>query len=121
MAAHIDRWDDILVDEAAETWSPPRNMVRWVDFLVFDILDDLCFGEEFNAKELRENKLKQIPHLIMKHVKLGYMVSKSSLLDLVLFLQPRGLGALQERIRHVDMKSVQWFFRESCEQAHRCT
>jgi hypothetical protein len=28
MAAHIDRWDDILVDEAAETWSPPRNMVQ---------------------------------------------------------------------------------------------
>jgi len=109
MAAHIDRWDELLAGDAAETWSPPRNMATWVDFLVFDILGDLFFGENFNAKEPGENKLKQIPHLIMRHMRLGYIISKSSLLDLVLFLQPRGLNALQERIRHVDMKAYNSF------------
>jgi cytochrome P450 len=105
MANHIDRWDELLFGDAAETWSPSRNMATWVDYLVFDIIGDLFFGENFKAKEPGENKLKHIPHLIMKNMKIGYIISKSSLLDLFVFFQPRGLHAVQARILHTDMKA----------------
>jgi hypothetical protein len=84
-------------------------MAEWVDYLVFDILGDLCFGEKFDTKELGENKLETLPHLVMKQATIGYMVSTSGLIDLVLFLQPRGLNKLQERIRHADVTQYnQW-------------
>ena len=113
MAAHIDRWIELLTASSGEDWSPPRNLGPSVDCLVFDLIGDLCFGESFNTKEPGENKLRKIPHLIMKHVKIGYVLSKSSLLGLVLYLQPRGLHTLQERIRHADMKAYNTFV-EGC-------
>jgi cytochrome P450 len=109
MAVHVDRWIELIVSDSNEEWSPPRDIAAWVDALVFDILGDLCFGESFNTKELGENKLKKLPHLIMKQVSIGYMLSKSGLLNLVLFLQPRGLNTLQERIRHADVKEYNTF------------
>jgi cytochrome P450 len=111
MAVHIDRWIELLTkdSEKSKPWPPPRNMALWIDALVFDILGDLCFGESFNTKEPGENKLKKLPHLIMKQVSIGYMLSKSGLLNLVLYLQPRGLNALQERARHVDVKEYHTF------------
>ncbi len=101
---HIDRWVELLTENTDKTWSPPRNMAPWVDALVFDILGDLCFGENFKTKEPGENKLKNLSHLIMKGVRFGYCISKSGLLGLFLFLQPRGLAALLERVRHADVK-----------------
>jgi cytochrome P450 len=109
MSAHIDRWVELLVGDATDEWSPARNLGDWVDALVFDLIGDLCFGENFGTKEAGENKLKKIPHLIMKHVKIGYVLSKSSLLELVLYLQPRGLHRFQEHIRDADMKAYNSF------------
>ncbi|KAF2795475.1 benzoate 4-monooxygenase cytochrome P450 [Melanomma pulvis-pyrius CBS 109.77] len=111
MAVHVDRWIELLTSDAneSEIWSTPRDMATWIDALVFDILGDLCFGESFDTKEPGENKLKKLPHLIMKQVSIGYMLSKSGLFNLVLWLQPRGLYALQERIRHADVKEYNAF------------
>jgi cytochrome P450 len=58
MVVHIDRWIELLANESKAEWSFPRNMAVWVDYLVFDILGGLCFGESFNTKEPGENKLK---------------------------------------------------------------
>lgn len=55
-------------------------MATWIDFLTFDILGDLCFGENFRTKEPGENKLKSIPHLLMKQVTVGYRVTPFILL-----------------------------------------
>ncbi|KAF1963425.1 cytochrome P450 [Byssothecium circinans] len=80
VVSHIDRWIRLLSrDTEDDGWSPPRNMSTCVDQLVFDILGDLCFGQSFVA--------------------IGYKLSKSPLLDLILFLQPRGLNKLMERAR----------------------
>ncbi|KAH7412370.1 cytochrome P450 monooxygenase-like protein [Phaeosphaeria sp. MPI-PUGE-AT-0046c] len=110
MAEHIDRWIELLTSDAGDGWSSPQNLAPWVDNLVFDLIGDLCFGESFDTKEPGKNRLKQIPHLIMKHVKIGYVFSKSSLIGLILYLQPRGLHRLQERIRHADTKAHDMFY-----------
>jgi cytochrome P450 len=115
MAAHIDRWIELLSSDSEVNggWSVPHNMSGQLDALVFDILGDLCFGTNFNTKEPGENNLKTLPNLIMKQVAIGYMMSKSGLLNLILYLQPRGLNKLQERIRHADVKQHAAFI-ESC-------
>lgn len=87
VAAHIDRWIELLLDTAAEgskdvhekpsiarSWSRPLDMPTWVDHLAFDILGDLYFGENFNTKEPGENKMKKIPPLIIRNVAAGYKV-----------------------------------------------
>lgn len=72
---HVDRWIELLCEGSGpEGWSPTRNMAEWVDFLTFDIIGDLCFGETFNTKEPKENSLKKIPHLTMQTIGLGYKV-----------------------------------------------
>lgn len=105
MAAHIDRWVDLLCDGTDGVWSFHHDMVTWVDHLVFDVLGDMCFGEAFNTKEPGENTLKRIPHLLMKQVKLGYMSTKSGLLNRFLSLQPCGLSKLLEYISHKKVKA----------------
>ena len=58
---HIDLWDNLLPDGDGEDWSKPKNMSEWTDYLVFDILCDLCFGKSLNIKEPAENRFKAIP------------------------------------------------------------
>ena len=61
---HVDRWCELLLQDAGNNWSKPRNIARWSEFLVFDILTDLCFGKSFEVKEPGENELKDI----LKHI-----------------------------------------------------
>lgn len=77
MAKHIDRWNEILLEGTRDSqgWTEPKNMSVWCDYLVFDILGDLCFGKSFETKEPGENKLKAIPHLIAMYMKNYYPVS----------------------------------------------
>lgn len=76
---HTERWIDLLAHSAADApgndgWSQPRNMSDWNDYLVFDILGDLCFGRSFEIKEPKPNPLRQIPRLVIQHVQLFYPV-----------------------------------------------
>jgi hypothetical protein len=79
---HAERWIDLLSDtaDAEETdgWTNSRNMSDWNDWLVFDILGDLCFGRSFDVKEPKPNPLRKIPHLVIQHVQLFYPVSSTS-------------------------------------------
>ena len=79
MGDHIDRWDELLVGDAAEDWSQPVNFSERVDSLVFDILNDLCFGKSTNIKEMGENPLKDVPHVIAGVMRFLYMVRLLSL------------------------------------------
>lgn len=77
---HNERWIDLLAHSAADApgndgWSQPRNMSDWNDYLVFDILGDLCFGRSFEIKGPKPNPLRQIPHLVIQRVQLFYPVS----------------------------------------------
>jgi hypothetical protein len=79
MTKHIERWIDLLVvhDDAPanQNWSKSRNMSDWNDWVVFDILGDLCFGRSFEIKEPTPNPIREIPHLVIRHVRFFYPVS----------------------------------------------
>lgn len=73
---HVDRWCDLLGDEGKEGWSQPKDMAEWSDYLVFDILGDLCFGKSFGIKEPGENRLRSLPKCIGSYVELLHPVSR---------------------------------------------
>ena len=76
---HTERWIDLLAHDkdssGGDGWTSARNMSEWNDWLVFDILGDLCFGRSFNVKEPKPNPIRKIPHLVIQHVQLFYPVS----------------------------------------------
>lgn len=63
--SNADRWCELLDQEvsAGGEWSGSCNMTNWVNYLVFDILGDLCFGKSFNMKE-PEGPMKEAPDLM---------------------------------------------------------
>lgn len=63
--SNADRWCELLDQEvsAGGEWSGSCNMTDWVNYLVFDILGDLCFGKSFNMKE-PDGPMKEAPHLM---------------------------------------------------------
>ena len=50
-------------------------MADWANYLVFDILGDLCYARSFGIKEPGPNELKFIPELICDYMKFGHPVS----------------------------------------------
>ncbi|KAJ4354681.1 uncharacterized protein N0V89_006418 [Didymosphaeria variabile] len=62
---HTERWIDLLADNkdapSGDGWTSTRNMSDWNDWLVFDILGDLCFGRSFDVKEPKPNPIRKIP------------------------------------------------------------
>ena len=71
---HVDRWIELLTDEEGKNWSQPRNISEWNDYLVFDILCDLCFGRSLDIKEPGENPFRDIPKAIHSLMKFMYPV-----------------------------------------------
>ena len=71
---HVDLWDKLLPDGDGKEWSQPKNMAEWSDYLVFDILCDLCFGRSLNIKEPGENPFKGIPKAIHSYMQFVYPV-----------------------------------------------
>lgn len=50
-------------------WSKSLNMAQEVNYLVFDILGDLCFGKQFNMKE-PDSDIKHVPELMATFLEL---------------------------------------------------
>jgi cytochrome P450 len=74
MEHHIDRWNELLLNEGQDDWSAPLDFADWSDRLVFDILGDVAFGKSFEIKELGENAIRGIPHAIVKTMRFLYPV-----------------------------------------------
>lgn len=127
---HVDRWNELLTDEEGKNWSPPKNMAEWSDYLVFDILCDLCFGSSLDIKEPGENRFRNIPKTIHSYLKFIYPVrsirllrrlagtnivkiSRSPCVGLLLWLKPRGLNRLLEILTPSDVKAYFAFLDES--------
>lgn len=79
---HINRLHQILLDEHDSTteWSASVNLGQKMDYLVFDIMGDICFGRSFNVKEPGENTLREVPHNIIKYLEFFYPVSTISVM-----------------------------------------
>lgn len=72
--SNTDRWCEVIADEINETgWSKSLNMADWVNYLVFDILGDLCFGKSFDMKE-KDSDMKYVPHLMVEFLALMHPV-----------------------------------------------
>lgn len=63
--SNVDRWLQLIRQRASQEgrWTPSLNMADEVNYLVFDILGDLCFGRSFDMKEEGSN-LRHIPRLM---------------------------------------------------------
>lgn len=77
---HVDIWNELLPDKDGKDWSQPKNLAEWSDYLVFDILCDLCFGKSLDIKEPGENQFRGIPKAIHAYMTFTYPVRSNSAL-----------------------------------------
>lgn len=127
---HVDRWTELLTDDEGKNWSQPKNISDWADYLVFDILCDLCFGRSLDVKEPGENRFRGIPkaiHSLMKNVyPVGSIrvlrrrasanivkLTRSPWVGLLMWLKPRGLNRLLNTLTPSDVKAYFAFLDES--------
>lgn len=74
--SNADRWLELIKNQASQRedgWSKPLNMAHEANYLVFDILGDLCFGKQFNMKEPGSD-IKHVPDLIASFLELLHPV-----------------------------------------------
>ncbi|KAF2848188.1 benzoate 4-monooxygenase cytochrome-like protein P450 [Plenodomus tracheiphilus IPT5] len=93
--SNIDRWLE-LIGKMAKTdsdWTPSLNMCDWMNYLVFDILGDLCFGRCFDMKE-SDSKLRHIPEMMVGFLELIHPIGWSPLGPAWIWMKPRGLDWL---------------------------
>ncbi|KAK4159214.1 cytochrome P450 [Cladorrhinum sp. PSN259] len=102
---HIDRWNEILIDEpktAPGEWSRPVNLSHRLEALVLDILTDLCFGQSAQIKEPDSScpnpSFKSIPDCISEYLQFYYPLCLSPFASLMIWLKPRGLDKLFQLI-----------------------
>lgn len=78
---HVDRWCELLLgtDGASEGWSKPRDMAHMCDYLILDILGDLCFGKSFDSKEDGHEDIKAVPKAICNWIYFNQCVCNTSL------------------------------------------
>ncbi|KAF2192936.1 benzoate 4-monooxygenase cytochrome P450 [Zopfia rhizophila CBS 207.26] len=116
MASHINRWVELLFDDdqKASCWSEPRDMKAQVEALIFDILGEQCFGESFETKEQDSirSRFKNIPNAIEVFLKMMYPLTKSPLLDAVIWLKPRGLSRLIDATLSKEVREYYEFEQE---------
>jgi hypothetical protein len=74
--SNIDRWLELLGQLAPKDgeWTASFNMCDWMNWLVFDILGDLCFGKCFDMKE-HDSELRHIPEVMVGFLELLHPVS----------------------------------------------
>ncbi|KFX99251.1 hypothetical protein V490_01879 [Pseudogymnoascus sp. VKM F-3557] len=110
---HIDRWNELIIDgNDGKEWTTPENMSNLIDYLVFDIMGDLCFGNSFGLKEPGENQFRHIPHTIADYVQFMYPISQSPILKLWIWLKPKGLDGLLESVTPKNIKDYYAFVEE---------
>ncbi|KUJ12540.1 benzoate 4-monooxygenase cytochrome P450 [Mollisia scopiformis] len=115
--SHVDRWVELLVeDNEPEVWTEPKDISPLINWLFFDILGDLCFGRSFESKEKQENPLKSIPHTTTMFFKGVYPFTKSPILQLWVWLKPRGLDFVLNRIKPAASKQYGQFVMDSVMQ-----
>jgi cytochrome P450 len=142
ISRHIDRWHELLLGEGKEDshdWSEYRDMKTWSDYLVFDVLGDLCFGADLRTKEPGENEFKKIPQAFDTFFVFNYAVSvlyvgiggcflravapcsykqitRTPLLDAIVWLKPRGLDRLVEATMPQGIKDHYAFLENAVRQ-----
>ncbi|KAL8714556.1 MAG: hypothetical protein Q9220_001504 [cf. Caloplaca sp. 1 TL-2023] len=94
---HADRWCELLSDGAVNVWSSPRDMAAYSDALVFDILGELCYAQQYNIKEPGDNQLKFLPKFMTDYV--------------TFMFKPKGLDKLLEKAAPKTAKTYTHFIK----------
>jgi cytochrome P450 len=113
--SNTDRWCELIGQEAGSDggeWSPPLNMADWVNYLVFDILGDLCFGQSFDMKE-RDSTMRYVPHLMVEFLELMHPIAYSPFAGFWVWAKPRGLDWLLQFAAPPALKNWEGFV-EKC-------
>jgi hypothetical protein len=74
--SNVDRWLD-LFEERGKGGKKSFNMAHEINYLVFDILGDLCFGKSFEMKE-PGSKVTEIPEILAEFLTFMNPVSLTS-------------------------------------------
>ncbi|KAF4629539.1 hypothetical protein G7Y89_g8609 [Cudoniella acicularis] len=96
---NVDRWCELLLGKNDKEWSEPLNFSTKFSELMLDITGDLAFGKSFSIKEPKQHPLKDMPMYMEKHVMFIYPSAQSPLMDIWVWLKPRGLNNLLRRFR----------------------
>jgi cytochrome P450 len=72
--SNVDRWLFLLNTSTRDDgWTESVNMCDRVNWLVFDILGDLCFGKSFDMKE-PGSEMRHIPEMMITFLELIHPV-----------------------------------------------
>jgi cytochrome P450 len=95
--SNVDRWCQLIADEIPEegAWSGSLNMADWVNYLIFDILGDLCFGKSFDMKE-HNSTLRYVPDLMVQFMGLFHPIAFAPFAAIWAWMKPYGLDYLLE-------------------------
>ncbi|KAF2017213.1 cytochrome P450 [Aaosphaeria arxii CBS 175.79] len=118
VSVHTERWIDLISQEKDITtddgWTRTRNMSDWNDWLVFDILGDICFGRSFDIKEPGPNPIRVMPRLVIKHVQMFYPILQSPFMKFFVWAKPKGLDYLLKLVTPQEVKNYYKFIGDSC-------
>ncbi|KAL4935088.1 hypothetical protein BDV06DRAFT_229156 [Aspergillus oleicola] len=113
LVEHVARWCELLVDSDEDDWSTPQKMSQVCDYLVLDVLCDLCFGRSVMTKEPGGNAYRKIPHIIARFLRILYPLGHSPWLELLVWLKPRGLDRAFAAFTPSDIQFLYDFVQES--------
>ena len=115
--SNVDRWLQLIRQQAptAGSWTKGLNMADQANYLVFDILGDLCFGKSFDMKEANSG-LRHIPRLMGSFLELMHPVAYSPWADWWIWLKPRGLDWLLKYAVPEDLKKWQAFVAKNLDK-----
>ncbi|PYI24353.1 benzoate 4-monooxygenase cytochrome P450 [Aspergillus japonicus CBS 114.51] len=116
LESHVARWCELLVDDEGTDWSRPRKMSEVCDYLVLDVLCDLCFGRAVNTKEPGANEYRQIPHIIAFFLRILYPLGHCPWLNALVWLKPRGLDWVLSKLTPPNVRFLYNFVDESLAQ-----
>jgi cytochrome P450 len=109
---NVNRWLELLGQQSGKDgWTPSLNMADHINYLVFDILGDLCFGKCFDMKE-PESKLRHVPEMMLSFLELLHPVGWSPMGSFYIWLKPRGLDALMMTFAPPAIKNWQSFVED---------
>lgn len=111
-----DRWCELLIEGSGKEWSEARNMGDWSDYLVMDILGELCYGRSFNLKEPGNNEFRAIPQLMNQYMGFLNRLANAPFRGAWVWLKPRGLDKLFQRMGPESIRSWTSFVDSCLEQ-----
>ncbi|KAK4552540.1 hypothetical protein LTR86_010184 [Recurvomyces mirabilis] len=90
-------------------------MAHEANYLVFDILGDLCLGKSFDMKEPGSG-IKKIPDLMGSFLQLMHPIAYSPMAEWWLWMKPRGLDWLLTFAVPEDLKKWQMFVKNNLDE-----